>query len=49
MKTEKCDKCGKGFTDEEWNLRHTMDDDIAWHEGCCPTCNEDSTESRTEK
>lgn len=36
-----CSVCGKPFTDDEWDNRHTDPRDglSDCHEGCCPLCN----------
>jgi hypothetical protein len=36
--TAVCNVCGKGFTEEEWDLRHSDEDGEDVHEACCPVC-----------
>jgi RNA polymerase subunit RPABC4/transcription elongation factor Spt4 len=42
---ERCLVCGSGFSEEEWDLRHTPStDELAEvHAECCPECSDDVT------
>lgn len=35
-----CEVCGKPFTEEEWYVHH-FDNELVYHEDCCPVCNEE--------
>ena len=41
MNIASCAICGKPFTDEEWEARHSDEWGGDVHEDCCPECNED--------
>ena len=50
--TERCSVCGKGFTEESWNDRHTDDEGGDCHPKCCtfsPECRAGRRREREEK
>lgn len=41
-----CHACGRPFTPEEWDVRHSDSDGEDVHEECCDVCSEDEVNVR---